>query len=334
MHMTAKADRAKRARRLRIGQALVALGVLIAAYLLYRGLSRYSLPEIMASVQAVPKVNLAIAGLFAAASYGCLTGFDWLALRYVGHPLPYARTALASFVSLSLGHNIGFAGLSSGAIRYRFYSRWGLSAGDVAKLVLFCGLTVGLGLITLGGAALLLRPEIPIAATGLPRAGVRALGLCCLGLAAAYLLLCGFVRRAITIRNWRLQLPPLRLALGQIVVGPLNFACVAACLAAAVSAASEATYLDVATAYVTGNILTLLSHVPGGLGVIEGAVLYLLPGESLIGPLILFRVVYFLVPLAIGLTTFAIAELLFRRSGVAAKGGGADGGEKAHQRPQ
>jgi uncharacterized membrane protein YbhN (UPF0104 family) len=125
--------------------------IALAAFLLYRTLSRYSWPEIAASVAAIPVHRLIFAAGFAAASYLCLTGFDYLALRYVGRPLPYRKAALASFVALSMGHNIGLAALSSGTIRYRFYSRWGLSAGEVAKVILFCGITVGLGLITLGG---------------------------------------------------------------------------------------------------------------------------------------------------------------------------------------
>src|SRR5687768_10027350 len=94
---------------------LVAAGlVALAAFLLYRTLSRYSFDHIVASVMAIPSWRLARAAGFAAASYLCLTGFDWLALRYVGRPLPYRKAALASFVGLSLSHNIGFAGLSSG----------------------------------------------------------------------------------------------------------------------------------------------------------------------------------------------------------------------------
>lgn len=38
----------------------------------------------------------------------------------------YPRAALASFTSLAIGHNVGVAALSSGAVRYRFYSRWAL----------------------------------------------------------------------------------------------------------------------------------------------------------------------------------------------------------------
>src|SRR5690606_20553175 len=129
----------------------VLAAVTLAGFLLYRTLSRYSMEELVASVAAVPMARLLGAAGFAAASYLCLTGFDFLALRYVGRPLPYPRVALASFISLSIGHNIGVAFLSSGAVRYRFYSRWGLGAADIAKVILFCGVTVGLGLATLGG---------------------------------------------------------------------------------------------------------------------------------------------------------------------------------------
>jgi uncharacterized membrane protein YbhN (UPF0104 family) len=298
----------------RLWMALVAVAaVSLAAFLLYRTLSRYSFDEIVASVAAVPPARLAGAAGFAAASYLCLTGFDWLAVRYAGKPLPYRKTALASFCSLSLGHNIGLAALSSGAIRYRFYSRWGLSAGDVAKVVLFCGVTVALGLTTLGGVALLIRSELAAGITGLGRPAVIGLGLACLAGAGAYLLLAAFLRHPLTIRNWTLEMPSLRLALGQIVIGPLNFACVAACLHQALASAADAPYLAVASVYVIANVTSLISHVPGGLGVIESVVLYLLPGANLIGALLVFRFVYFLVPLALGGTVFAITEIVFRR---------------------
>jgi glycosyltransferase 2 family protein len=297
----------------RIGTYVFAAAVLLACFLLYRTLSRYSLDELVASVTAIPIARLLAAGGFAAASYLCLTGFDYFALHYVGRPLPYPKAALASFTSLSLGHNIGVAFLSSGAVRYRFYSRWGLSVGDVGKLILFCGITVGLGLVILGGAALALQPDLAQRVTGFGRAPVLALAFACLGLAAAYVAACAFVRMPLRFRSWSIELPRLRLALAQVVIGPLNFACVAACLHQALSAVLELPYLDVASVYVIANTTALISHVPGGLGVIETVVMYLVPGENLIGALLVFRFVYFLVPLALGLTTFAITELWLRR---------------------
>jgi uncharacterized membrane protein YbhN (UPF0104 family) len=53
--------------------------------------------------------------------------------------------------------------------------------------------------------------------------------------------------------------------------------------------------------------------VPGGLGVIESVVMFLLPGANLIGALLVFRFVYFLVPLVVGGAVFAVTEIVFRR---------------------
>jgi uncharacterized membrane protein YbhN (UPF0104 family) len=299
------------------------LGIALGGYLLYRGLSSYSLDAIVRSLGAVPVPNLLRALLFTMASYACLSIFDWLGLAYVGRPLSYRRALLASFVSLSIGHSIGFAGLSSGVIRYRFYQRWGLSAGDVAKLVLFCGTTVGLGLLILGAGALLLQPDAAARLTGLGPMPIKLFGAACLAAAAAYVVLSAVLRRALTIRGWTLEMPSLPLALGQVVIGPLNFACVAAALQALVSAVSDAGYATVASAYVTGNIMTLLVHAPGGLGVIETAIVYLVPSRAdLIGPLVAFRAIYFLLPLAIGLIVFAATEL---RGRAAARRGAARG---------
>lgn len=295
---------------------LVAAALLfLAGFLLYRTLSRYSLDQLMAAVTAVPFWRLASAGAFASASYLCLTGFDWLALRYVGRPLAYQKAALASFTSLSLGHNIGFAALSSGAIRYRFYSRWGLDTQDVAKVILFCGLTVGLGLLALGGIALTVRSDLAQKITGLSQTFVLGLGLLSFTMIGCYIALAIFVRRPLKLRKWRLEMPPVRLALAQLVIGPLNFACVAACLHQALAAVADLPYLGVASVYVIANAAGLISHVPGGLGVIESVVTFLVPGENVIGALIVFRFVYFLVPLALGSALFAVSEIVFRGAG-------------------
>lgn len=296
--------------KLIVGVAAVGL----ASFLLYRTLSRYSFDQLAQAVAAVPLARLAGAGGFAAASYVALTGFDYLALHYVGRPLPYPKAALASFTSLSLGHNIGLAALSSGAVRYRFYTRWGLSAGQVAKVIVFCGVTVGLGLMVLGGLALLLRSGLAQDITGLSRGVVLGLGVACLMGPAAYLVLAAFMRSPIRVWRWSLELPPLRLAAGQVVIGAVNFAFVAACLHQALAAVEEVAYLGVASVYVIANTTALVSHVPGGLGVIESVVMHLLPQRDLIGPLLIFRFVYFLAPLAIGGILLLVTELVLRRT--------------------
>lgn len=294
-------------------QLLGALGIILAGWLIYRAVSHYGLEEIEQSIRSVPPQNLIRSAVFAAGSYLALTAFDFAALRHDGRRLPYGRVALAAFVSLSLAHTIGLSGLSSGALRYRFYSRCGLSAGDVAKLVLFSGATIALGLLTLGGIALIADPSLAQRVLHLPAWGVRMIGALSIGGAGLYFALSFRIRGSLGVGDWRLSMPTPRIALAQILLGTLNELCVAESLRAALASASDASLLDVAAAYVTGNILTIISHVPGGLGVIEGTILYLLPSsDSLIGPLILFRVIYYLAPLALGLLLLGSAEIRFR----------------------
>jgi uncharacterized membrane protein YbhN (UPF0104 family) len=297
-----------------LGFAFMVIVTLLAAYLLYRTLSRYDWPELVEAVTSVSRARLLAALGFSALSYLALTGFDWLALRHVGRPLPYRLAALASFTSLSIGHTLGLAALSSGAVRYRYYSRWGLSVDEVAQVIVFCGITVGLGLALLGGAALLITPDIAINALGLGSGVVKLVALAALAFPAGYLVMAAFVRRAIHLRGREIRMPRLGTALAQVAIGSLNYIFVAAALHQAVLSIAEIGYLPVAAAVVSANVATIITHVPGGLGVIETVLVYLLPAGGLIGAILVYRLVYFLIPLCIGLAALGLSELVFSRT--------------------
>ena len=297
--------------RKRILQLAVLAAVCVAAFFVYRSLGRYTFDEVADAAEAIPPARLGTALIFVAASYLCLTGFDTLAVRYVQRPLAWRQAALASFCALSIGHNVGMAALSSGAVRYRFYSRWGLKGGEIAKVIGFCGITVGLGLSSLAAIVLLfdLGPDTDLFVLGQETRVVA--GLACLVVPVVYLLLC-VLRIPVRFRQWRLDPPSHGLAMAQIGVGTLNFACVAAAIHQLMAVFGDITYFEVAGAYVTANIASLISHVPGGLGVLEATMLGILPGAKIIGALVAFRVLYFFVPLMIGLPTFLASEAYYR----------------------
>lgn len=290
------------------------LGALcLALFLLYRILSHYSLEEMEASLRKLPFPYLAAAILFAAASYISLTGFDYLAILSLRKSLPYSKIALSSFISLSMGHNIGFAGLSSGAFRYRYYARWGFSMEDVAKIILFSGVTVALGLITIGGIALLATSQNIVALLRIDAVTLRIFGGALLCVPVIYVILAKYLRGRLTLWHWSFELPQVGIALAQIAIGTVNFAFVSACLYALFSAYAEVSYFRTITAFVLANTLVLTTHVPGGLGILETTLAYAVPNAASIGALIAFRLIYYLIPLLFGGVTMMIAELIFSR---------------------
>lgn len=291
---------------------LFILAITGAAFLVYRTWSQYAFDDVVRALKALPKSNLALALLFAACSYLCLACGDWLAVRYAGKPLPFHKTALASFTALSIGHSVGLAAMSSGAVRYRFYKRWGLVGEDIAKIIAFCGVTVGLGLATLGAASLYLRPADAARMTGLDQNSVSGVALACLAIPVVYLMMSALVRKPLTIRKWRFEMPRLPLAAGQILVGTVNFGFVAAALHQMLSAVGDAPYLKVVAASITANIAAIISHVPGGLGVLEATIVQVLPGAESIAAVIAYRVIYYFIPLAIGVPLLIGSELALR----------------------
>ncbi|UVC06577.1 UPF0104 family protein [Rhizobium sp. TH2] len=291
---------------------IIVVAVAGAVYLLYNTLQQYSFDDISRALRSIPASNLMLGLAFAAGSYFCLACNDALAVRYAGKPLPFHQTSLASFTGLSIGHNVGVAALSSGAIRYRFYSRWGLTTEQVAKVIVFCGVTVALGLATLGAAAIFLRPDDVAQMAGLSDQAISVAALCCFTFPALYLLLSAFLRTPLHIRNWRFQMPSLPIAAGQMVVGTVNFALVAASLHQMLTAFGEAAYLQVAAASITANIAAIVSHIPGGLGVLEATIVHILPGAESIAAVIAFRVIYYFIPLAIGLPLLVGSEFVLK----------------------
>ncbi|MGO8656372.1 UPF0104 family protein, partial [Rhizobium ruizarguesonis] len=100
-----------------------------------------------------------------------------------------------------------------------FYSRWGLTAEDVAKIILFCGVTVGLGLITLGGLAMIINPGDAGRLLRIDPAIVRIFGVLALVVPAVYAGLAFFIRGTLRLWRWSFQLPRFSIAVAQVAGG-------------------------------------------------------------------------------------------------------------------
>lgn len=296
--------------------ALVGLVLLGAAgFVLQRELRDVSYREVRATLAALPAMSLWISLVVCAANYAVLTGFDMLAFHYVGRRVAPWKVAVASFTGYAISNSVGFAILSGTSVRYRFYSRWGLSATEISRIVLFYVGTFWLGLLALGGWTLAIDPSPALLA--LPGGSLlQATGWLLLLSAAGYMAM-SFVRREpIRILRWEIPFPPPGTVALQFALSLVDWI-LAAEIFYALLPPSELTFSVFMGAFIAAQIVGLIAHVPGGLGVFDGTMIlllngYMTPGQ-LLSSLVLYRIVYYVVPLGVALMILVADEVRQRR---------------------
>ena len=291
---------------------IVAAAVLIlAAVLLARTLGRYDLLEVGEALARIPPPQLAAAAFLTLASYTVLTFVDLMAVRYAGRAVSYPKIALASFIALSIGHSLGFAALSSGAVRFRFYRRWGLTVGEIARAIVFCGLTVLLGYSTVGGIALVASADWLPALIGVPEGALIPIAVLALAVPVLYFATV-WLQRPVRLGRFHLAPPAPALSLGQLAAGCMDVLLVAGVLHQMLGGSEALSYATALTVYIAAAIAGIMAHVPGGIGVVEAVTIAILPGPQTIAGLIAFRTIYYLLPLALGGVALGVFELAIR----------------------
>jgi phosphatidylglycerol lysyltransferase len=294
-----------------------------ALAVLHRELRDVRYADLSAAVASLPPGRVLLALLLTALNYLVLTGYDQLAVAYAGRRLDRGRVALAGFVSYAISNSLGFGMLSGAAVRLRFYARWGVSAADLSRIVLFQTTTFWLGLLVLGGTTIGLAPhpwlrELPGAPLG------RALGLALLGLGLAYAVLPLLRRTPLRVGRLEVPVPSARLAAGQFVLSVLDWGLAAAVLQVLLPPGAVP-FGELLGAFLAAQIAGLVSHVPGGLGIFETILVLALkpylPAGTVLPALVLYRVVYYLLPLAAALALVVIEEIRERRAQIEWLGG-------------
>lgn len=299
------------------GAALFGAGL----WVLRRELSEHA-SAIPAAFAEVPLGRIVAALALTAANYAVLVGFDRLAFRYVGRRIAGWRIALASFIGYAIANNLGFALLSGTSVRYRFYSRWGIGAADLSRIVLFYTISFWLGLLALGGWSLAFHPH-PLLRQRVPDALLVGSGWILLALPIAYVAVAAARRAPIVLGRFTGALPSGPLALAQLGLSILDWLLAAWVLH--VLLPPESPHFGVVLgAFLGAQLAGLTSHVPGGVGVFEGVILLALgrlgSPERVISSLILYRLVYYLVPLGVALALLVADEIRLRRRHLARAG--------------
>jgi glycosyltransferase 2 family protein len=303
----------------RIGVAISVTIIAIAATVLYRILRTINASEVVEAIVTTDWRDIALAALFVAGGYFTLTFYDLFALRTIGRrDVPYWGAALAGFTSYSVGHNVGASVLTGGAVRYRVYSAWGLTAIEVAKICFVAGLTFWLGNATVLGLGIAYAPLAASSIDQLPAWLNRSGAFLILVVLVVYVTWVWQRPRIVGRQGWSVTLPDGPLTLLQIGIGIIDLGFCALAMYMLVPEEPNIGFVTLAVIFVAATLLGFASHAPGGLGVFDAAMLVALwqfDKEDLLAGLLLFRLLYYIVPFALSLLILGGRELLLALRG-------------------
>ena len=299
----------------RVRAALVVGLFAIVALAIFHEVEVTSWHEVRVALAAVPAEQIALAVLGTALSYLALVGYDSLALRHVQAPaVPLGRVALTSFISQAFTFNFGFGILTGTAVRMRLYGAAGLKTDQILATSVFATFAIWFGIASVSGVALLIAPDIAERVLGLSEGLVRVLGV---GLLA----LVGWAWWYLDQRRPQIPFLDMRAPGGAItglamLVGAIDIVASGFALWALLPADVTLSFAGFLAIFVSAIALGMISHVPGGLGVFEGVIMLALPGaasSALLASLLLFRFIYYLVPMLLAAAILLGVELRERR---------------------
>jgi glycosyltransferase 2 family protein len=299
----------------RLGIAASLVIIAFAMTTLVRTLKGVDTGVILTALADLPPGHIALAGLCVVGAFCTLTLYDFFALRTIGKKhVPYRIAALSSFTSYSIGHNIGATVFTGGAIRFRIYSDYGLSAIDVAKICFLSGLTFWLGNTFVLGIGMAWHPWAASAMDQLPPAINRLIAFGGIAAIGTYLvwLAVGKERRELGQNGWKVVLPSAPLTLLQILIGVVDLGFCALAMYLLMPAQPGIDFVSLAVVFILATLLGFASHAPGSIGVFDAAMFVALPEfgrEQLLATLVVFRILYFMIPFGIAISVMGAREL-------------------------
>jgi len=300
-------------------RTLLAAFFLAVGWLLVRYARGVDWGEVRRSLLELPRTVLLQALGLAVISHLVYSLLDLVGRHYTGHRLGKRKVMQVSFISYAFNLNLG--SLVGGiGFRYRLYSKLGLRYGQIARILTLSMITNWLGYILLAGLVFTIAPlELP-PHWRLDSEELRMLGVALLGAAFAYLVLCAFARqRSWNARGHEIVLPSLQMALAQLAISCTHWLFMAAVPWMLLQ--GQVPYTTVLPVMLVAAIAGVILHIPAGLGVTEAVFIALLshrvPEHQLLGALLAYRAVFYLVPLLAGALLYLKVEVRTRKHAAA-----------------
>jgi uncharacterized membrane protein YbhN (UPF0104 family) len=292
---------------------IVAIGLFAGAiWVLRRELREVPLHDILRTLAAISPLRLALALALTVAGYLALTAYDLVALHHLKRKLSLGKVVYTSFIAYALANNLPAAFIVGGSVRHRLYSRWGVSAADTNALVLLNIITYALGLATAAALAFTFAPHAVPQLLKLPFHSTRPLGLIAALLVIGYLVWSS-LGRPFHMKGRPIGPLPLPTTLLQIAVSLADWVISGTALYVLLPASGGLGYMDFFSVFLLGQIASLVVQLPGGIGVFEAVMVGVLgakiPRHVVFGALLAYRVIYYLIPLAVAAILLGVHEV-------------------------
>ncbi|WP_273717775.1 MULTISPECIES: YbhN family protein [Bartonella] len=290
------------------------LAMLISIRILYIKLSAISFGDVLERLSNLNAQHWLLACLCSLLAYAALAGYDRIALQHLGHKISWIFIAICSFTTYALSHNIGASVFSGAVVRYRAYKMKGLNGTEIAILVGFCSFTFVIGTILLLGIVLVLQPEIiTLIHEELPEWLGTTVGAILLSCVALYTFGSWLQLKPLRLgKKIQLSYPRLKIVIQQLLISPLELLGAAGIIYAVLPYNADIHFISVLGVFLASFTITLLSNAPaGGVGVLEALFITGMPDVNptdVIAALIVFRILYLIIPLIISLFVVAIFE--------------------------
>ncbi|CBI76257.1 conserved membrane protein of unknown function [Bartonella clarridgeiae 73] len=288
--------------------------MLISVRILYIKLSAISFSDVLERLSNLSTHHWLLACFSSFIAYSALAGYDRIALQHLGRKISWIFIAMCSFTTYALSHNIGASVFSGAVVRYRAYTIKGLSGTEIAILVGFCSLTFVIGTILLSGIVLILQPEIiTLIHNDLPKWLGTIIGMILLTCIALYILGSWLQLKPLRIsKKIQLSYPQLKIVIRQLIISPLEILGAVGIIYAVLPHDTDVNFISVLGVFLVSFSITLLSNAPaGGVGVLEALFITGMPNTDpadVIAALIVFRMLYLIIPFIISLFFIAIFE--------------------------
>ncbi|WP_320047875.1 bifunctional lysylphosphatidylglycerol flippase/synthetase MprF [uncultured Ilyobacter sp.] len=284
-----------------------------AIILIQKELANYSYTDIKNAVLEIKGDMILLSIFLSILSYILLIFLDSLALRYTGLNFEYYKIIFVSFVSRAFGNNLGISALSSSAIRFRFYSLWGVPYNKIIKLITFCYSTSWIGLIATGGFVFTFWPVTIPYKFNFFLEDNREIGIIFILLTLCYVL---FSMGSKYI-NWRFEFPSLPISFIQISLSVFEWSVAGSVLYVLLPSTSKIHFFTFISIFVTGQLIGIVSNLPGGIGAFEFIMISFLSQfisvHEILSGLILYRLIYYLLPLFFAVVLLGAYEVSVKK---------------------